>query len=152
MHSIRPFRPADTTACLALFDSNLPTFFAAHERADFSSYLQHPQRRHDYLVLERGGRIVACGGVTLDDPDTAAFCWGMVAQGLHRQGLGTALAMARIAQARARGVRRLVLNTSQHTAPFYAGLGFTETRTVRDGHGPGLDAVDMECKVALPGA
>lgn len=72
----------------------------------------------------------------------------MVEQALHRQGRGKALALARIAQARALGAQRLVLSTSQHTQAFYAALGFAVTRVVADGHGPGLDAVEMVLEMA----
>lgn len=144
MSTIRAFTAADARACLAIFDGNVPQFFGVHERTDFSAYLQQPARAVDYLVIERGGRVVACGGLAMDDALTAAFCWGMVEHTVHRQGLGSELAHARLQQARARGARRVVLSTSQHTSDFYAALGFGITRVVTDGHGPGLDAVDMQ--------
>ncbi|MCF7751580.1 GNAT family N-acetyltransferase [Bacillus subtilis subsp. subtilis] len=140
---MRLFTPPDADACLALFDGNVPHFFGTHERADFAAYLQQPGRQMDYLVIERHGRVVACGGWAMDDARTAAFCWGMVERALHRQGLGSELAQARLQQACARGAHRVVLSTSQHTRDFYAALGFGVTRVVADGHGPGLDAVEM---------
>jgi predicted N-acetyltransferase YhbS len=146
--ALRLFAAIDANACLAVFDSNVPRYFGVHERADFSSYLRRSERAHDYLVLERGGRIVACGGLMRTDADTAAFCWGMVDSRLHRQGLGNTLALARVAQAHALGVRRLTLSTSQHSRGFYAAQGFIVTAIVTDGHGPGLDAVHMERPMA----
>jgi predicted N-acetyltransferase YhbS len=144
MSTIRAFTAADAPACLAIFDGNVPRFFGAHERADFATYLQQPARAADYLVIERDDRVVACGGLAMDEALTAAFCWGMVDYTVHRQGLGSELAHARLQQARAHGARRVVLSTSQHTCDFYAALGFGITRIVTDGHGPGLDAVDMQ--------
>jgi len=144
MSTIRAFTAADAPACLAIFDGNVPRFFGAHERADFATYLQQPARAADYLVIERDDRVVACGGLAMDEALTAAFCWGMVDYTVHRQGLGSELAHARLQQARAHGARRVVLSTSQHTCGFYAALGFGITRIVTDGHGPGLDAVDMQ--------
>ncbi|HIE4141910.1 TPA: GNAT family N-acetyltransferase, partial [Stenotrophomonas maltophilia] len=41
-------------------------------------------------------------------------------------------------------IKRIALSTSQHTQGFYAGLGFQVTRVVPDGHGAGIDAVEME--------
>ncbi|HIE1460967.1 TPA: GNAT family N-acetyltransferase, partial [Stenotrophomonas maltophilia] len=41
-------------------------------------------------------------------------------------------------------INRVTLSTSQHTQGFYSGLGFQVTRVVRDGHGAGIDAVEME--------
>lgn len=140
----RPFHTSDTAACLAIFDSNVPDYFGANERADFAAFLLQPQRQDDYLVLEHRGEVAACGGIAFDDDVTAAFCWGMVRRDLHRHGMGTALASARIAQARVAGARRVILSTSQHTQAFYAARGFIVTGVVRDGHAPGIDAVDMQ--------
>jgi GNAT superfamily N-acetyltransferase len=143
MRILRPYVPSDADSCLRIFDSNVPRYFGTHERAGFAAYLQHPDRAGDYQVIERDGRIVACAGLAIDGT-TAVFCWGMVEHGLHRQTLGSALALARLGLARAVGVQRVTLSTSQHTRDFYAALGFTVTRVVTDGHGPGLDAVEME--------
>ncbi|MEG2803839.1 GNAT family N-acetyltransferase [Stenotrophomonas sp.] len=145
---IRPFQPGDTDDCLAIFDGNVPHYFAPHERTDFSAYLLDPARPSDYQVLVRAGQIVACGGLAVDTPGTAAFCWGMVHRACHRQGLGTQLAVARIARARTLGAQRLVLSTSQHTRRFYAALGFAVIAITPDGHGPGLDAVEMALALA----
>jgi hypothetical protein len=146
--TLRLFATPDASACLEVFDSNVPQYFGTHERADFSNYLLQHERAHDYLVVERAGRIVACGGLMRTAEDTAAFCWGMVDRRLHRQGLGNILALTRVAQAHALGVRRLTLSTSQHTRGFYAAQGFIVTAIVPDGHGPGLDAVHMERPMA----
>ncbi len=148
MSPIRAFTAADTPACLALFDGNVPQFFGVHERADFATYLQQPARPADYLVIERHGRVVACGGLAMDDALTAAFCWGMVERAMHRQGLGSELAHALLQQARARGARRVVLSTSQHSCDFYRAQGFEVTGVVSDGHGPDLDAVGMALSLA----
>jgi predicted GNAT family N-acyltransferase len=69
----------------------------------------------------------------------------MVERSRHRQGLGRALAVARLYQAEADpSVQRITLSTSQHTQGFYAGLGFQVVRVVADGHGAGIDAVEMQ--------
>ncbi|MDB5218237.1 MAG: family N-acetyltransferase, partial [Myxococcaceae bacterium] len=36
---LRPYEPADRDACLVVFDSNVPAFFAPHEREGFASFL-----------------------------------------------------------------------------------------------------------------
>ncbi|MBU2047826.1 MAG: GNAT family N-acetyltransferase [Gammaproteobacteria bacterium] len=143
MPTLRPYTPTDAPACLALFDTNVPRYFAPHERHDFATYLLHPHRAHDYLVIEHNGHLVACGGIALDNEHTAAFCWDMVDRTRHRQGLG-----ARLAHARTLGAQRITLSTSQYTQDFYAGLGFVVTHITPDGHGPGLDAVEMALELA----
>ncbi|MGC4005213.1 MAG: hypothetical protein QM811_19675 [Pirellulales bacterium] len=39
--------------------------------------------------------------------------------------------------------RCVLLDTSQHTAPFFARFGFETTRTIADGYEPGLDKIFM---------
>jgi len=148
MPTLRPYTPTDAPACLTLFDTNVPRYFAPHERHDFANYLLHPDRAHDYLVIHHNSHIVACGGIALDNNHTAALCWGMVDRARHRQGLGTRLSHARLAHARTLGAQRVTLSTSQHTQDFYAGLGFAVTHITPDGHGPGLDAVEMVLELA----
>ncbi len=150
MTTFRPYHPTDAIHCLHVFDSNTPRFFGPHERDGFVSFLQEPQRPRDYVVVERDGQIVACGGLAALDEESAGFVWGMVAQHLHRQGVGKALALARIEQAQAMGKRRVTLSTSQHVQAFYSGLGFAVINVVADGHGPGLDAVEMSLNLPPP--
>jgi len=40
-------------------------------------------------------------------------------------------------------VRRIRLDTSQHSAPFYARQGFTVTQRTPDGFAPGMDEIKM---------
>ncbi|MBN9481610.1 MAG: GNAT family N-acetyltransferase [Bordetella sp.] len=145
----RPYRADDCEACLALFDGNTPRFFDASEREGFVAYLEETAFAHTYLVIERNGRVVACGGHAVEpDRVSAALCWGMVDNGLHRQGVGRTLTEARIAAARATpGITRIILNTSQHTQGFYARFGFEPTRVTPDGYAPGIDRWDMELKL-----
>ncbi|BDP42366.1 N-acetyltransferase [Deinococcus aetherius] len=149
MTTIRPFTPADREACLALFDSNVPDFFLPQERAEFEAWLGQPfdsGEYGEYFVLEDGGRVVACGGVWLDPGQAerpAGFSWGMVAREAHHRGYGSALLRFRLERLRELGAREVHLDTSQHTAPFYARFGFREVRRTPSGYGPGLDRVDM---------
>lgn len=141
---IRPYQVADANACLSLFDSNVPEYFAPAERADFEQFLQRDAQGCAYQLIEQDGRVVACGGLSIRPDGVAGFCWGMVERSVHRQGFGRQLSLARLQQARQNpNVKRVELSTSQHTQDFYARLGFSVTRVVVDGHGPGLDAVEM---------
>ena len=145
MLTARPYRADDREACLALFDGNTPRFFDASEREGFVDYLQATAFEHAYQVIERDGRVVACGGHAVEpDMISVALCWGMVDNGLHRQGVGRALTEARIAAARATpGITRVILNTSQHTQGFYARFGFETVKVTPDGYAPGIDRWDM---------
>ncbi|HFK2918945.1 TPA: GNAT family N-acetyltransferase [Stenotrophomonas maltophilia] len=144
----RLYHPADASACLSIFDSNVPTYFAPEERSDFERFLREQATDCAFQVIERDGSIVACGGLSRYGDGRAGFCWGMVQRALHRQGLGRELALARLRQAEADpSIKRITLSTSQHSQGFYAGLGFQLTRVIGDGHGAGIDAVEMERRV-----
>lgn len=143
---VRAFRPDGLRACLAIFDGNVPAFFAPAERAEFHEHLAgvNPQDQ-PYLVLTEGARVPACGGLTVDAPRAqASLAWGMVDRALQGRGLGRRLTEERLALARrVPGLARLVLATSQHTQGFYAGFGFAAEGITPDGFGLGLDRWDM---------
>lgn len=142
---VRDYTPQDRSGCLAVFDGNVPKYFAPAERADFSDFLDSKAVAWSYQVIERDGRIVACGGLAPDPQGASAgLCWGMVAGGLHGMGLGTLLTAARLKSARATpGVEQIRLDTSQHTQGFYRRFGFVVEGIVPDGYGPGLDRWNM---------
>lgn len=142
----RPYEATDLTGCLAVFDGNVPDFFADAEREEFQAHLLAlPDAAPAYLVMSHAGAVVACGGVTASDMQgDARLVWGMVARDWHGRGLGRRLLRERLALARSLlGLRTVSLSTSQHTRGFYAGEGFVLTGVVRDGFGAGLDQCDM---------
>ncbi|GHF62796.1 putative N-acetyltransferase YhbS [Deinococcus metalli] len=154
--TLRPYRPDDRAACLALFASNMPHSFLPHEHAEFVEWLDGldtpaADERAEYTVAQDGGRIVACGGIWWTE-HASGFAWGMVERGLQRRGYGTLLVQARLERLRALGVAEVALDTSQHTAPYYARFGFREVRRVPDGYGPGLDRVDMVARLERSGS
>lgn len=148
MTAVRAYAATDRDACLALFDGNVPTFFAASEREDFAAFLDGHAADWTFQVIERDGRVVACGGHKVaGDGVTAGFCWGMVDRALHRTGLGSVLTEARLRAARATpGVTQACLDTSQHTYRFYERFGFVVEAVVADGYGAGLDRHDMRLR------
>ncbi|MCC2976661.1 GNAT family N-acetyltransferase [Sphingomonas sp. PL-96] len=142
---VRRYTPQDRSGCLAVFDGNVPTYFNMAERDDFTGFLDSDAVACSYQVVERYGRIVACGGFAVDaNSFSAGLCWGMVANGLHNMGLGSVLTAARLKSARnTPGVEQVRLDTSQHTQGFYRRSGFVVEGIVPDGYGPGLDRWDM---------
>ncbi|RTL35455.1 MAG: GNAT family N-acetyltransferase [Burkholderiales bacterium] len=137
---LRPYVAADLAACLALFDSNVPQFFAPHERPEFEDWLRAVPA--DYLVAERDGRVVACGGWYARG-DEGRLCWGLVDRGVHRQGVGQALLAARVQALRATpGVRAVTITTSQLSEGFFVKQGFEVTEREVNGLAPGLDRVE----------
>ena len=90
------------------------------------------------------GRARGCGGFRVDDYGIAYLAWGLVHAGWHRRGLGAELLRWRLA--RIREVPHawcVLLDTSQHTAPFFARFGFEPVRVLADGYQAGLDKVFM---------
>lgn len=142
---VRRYTPQDRIGCLAVFDGNVPRYFNMTERDDFTVFLDSDAVAWSYQVVERHGQIVACGGLAVDPKScSAGLCWGMVANGLHRMGLGSLLTAARLKCARnTPGVEQVRLDTSQHTQGFYRRFGFVVEGIVPDGYGPGLDRWDM---------
>ena len=147
----RPYAPPDRPACLALFDSNSPRFFAQHERADFAAFLDKVEAEPEpYFVLERGGAVLACGGVGYEDfPALAYLSWGMVRGDLHGTGLGSELTQFRLTWLRQHWpeVTHAKIETSQHTENFYARFGFEVVEREQGGFGPGLDRVRMVARL-----
>ncbi|WP_414603989.1 GNAT family N-acetyltransferase, partial [Stenotrophomonas sp. FR012] len=86
--NLRLYRPADASACLSIFDSNVPTYFAPEERSDFECFLREQATDCAFQVIERDGNVVACGGLSRRSDGSAGFCWGMVPPARQPHGQG----------------------------------------------------------------
>jgi hypothetical protein len=134
---------ADQPACLATFDSNTPDFFAVHERAEFAAFLGWVTDPY-FVVIDPAGRPIACGGYFTPSPAVAVLIWGMVHRDHHRQGIGRFLLIERLQRiCQKPEVTAVKIDTSQHSAPFFAQFGFVADKITPDGFGPGLDTVVM---------
>ena len=142
-YRIRPYAPSDRVACLGLFDSNTPDFFASRERDEFGRFLDGPDAT--MLVLETsGGELIGCGGhYVRSESMGGGLAWGMVARSWHRRGAGRTLLCSRLAALHAAGVRSVTVHTSQHSRGFFEREGFEEVRMAPDGFAPGLDMVEL---------
>jgi ribosomal protein S18 acetylase RimI-like enzyme/predicted GNAT family N-acyltransferase len=143
--ALRPWRPEDRALGSALFDSNVPRFFAVQERQDFIDFVD--DLPGPYFVLEdAAGEAVGCGGYAAAEGDAsvAVLCWGMVRADRHRAGLGTVLLTERLDRIAADpAFRSAAIETTQHSRGFFARHGFVQTRQVPDGFAPGMDLVEM---------
>jgi ribosomal protein S18 acetylase RimI-like enzyme len=145
---IRPYTPADREACLAIFDSNVPRFFAPAERELFATFLD--RFKATYLVLcAPDGAVIGCGGMAVrPDGRTAILRWGMIPAAQQRRGLGRALTLARLRLAVADpAVAQIILYTTGLTAGFYRTLGFADTEVLPGYYAPGLDRHTMAVTV-----
>lgn len=146
---VRAYAEEDRDGCLRVFDSNIPRFFRVAERAEFAAFLGALPGPYAVLVADKN-EVLACGGYAVRaNEGIASLCWGMVRADLHGRGLGGALARLRLEVVRHDPrVRRILLNTSQHTVGFYERLGFRVTAVEKNGYAPGLDRCEMSADVA----
>ncbi len=144
--TLRPYQSNDKDACLALFTSNTPLFFAPFELAEYRDFLE--KNAFPYFVVEnQQGEIVACGGYILEE-ESAILCWGMVAQKQHRQGIGTFLLNARLQQIRQNtAIGRVIIHTSQYSTGFFEQAGFVTREVLENGFAPGLHSYTMELEL-----
>jgi ribosomal protein S18 acetylase RimI-like enzyme len=141
---IEPYLVGHRDACLALFDSNVPRYFYADERAGFETFLDAPLG--PYFVGRLDGKIIAAGGYAEDRgrAGTWALCWGIVAAPLHHRGFGQELLKARLhALSELPGVQEVRINTTQHTSGFFERFGFVVTEIEQHGYGPELHRYAM---------
>ena len=95
--NIRPFALADRKACLSVFDSNTPEYFATEECDDFAAFLDAGQL-YFFVATTPDETVIACGGYYLDPlQGFAGLTWGMVHRIWHRHGVGSVLLQYRIA-------------------------------------------------------
>lgn len=143
---VRGYRREDRGACLRLFEGNIPESFLPHEIPIFAEFLDCFTGQ--YLVVEEAdGKLVACGGVA-EHADHATLCWGLVARDRQRQGIGRRLLRARLVLAAScPGVSRVILNTSQWTAPFFEREGFRTHQVTANAYAPGLHRHDMTLRL-----
>ncbi|MCA9859048.1 MAG: GNAT family N-acetyltransferase [Thermomicrobiales bacterium] len=146
---IHPYTQDDYLGCVAIFDSNVPEFFAPSEREGFAHFLSSLPGPF-WVVRDRpAGTIVGCGGLSIADGGTTAWLrWGMVLAGRQRQGIGRRLIDARLQWLDAQpGIKSVRVATTAQVSGFFQHMGFERTTTAKDKYGPGLDRCDLERRI-----
>jgi N-acetylglutamate synthase-like GNAT family acetyltransferase len=143
MH-IRNYLPDDKTAVMLLFDLNCPQYFAPEERTYLENYLDN--ELEDYFVVELGDRVVASGGINLQNEQTkGVLSWDMIHPDYQKRGIGRSLVEFRIRHLKERyHVQEIGVRTAQFTDQFYAKCGFELQEIVPDYWSPGYDLYDMK--------
>ena len=125
--TIRQLRDDDIDACHAIYNANsegrFPDGYFAHFEADLR------KDKYLWLVVEDEGEIVGVGGICLHEyPPHGSFgflVFGMVSPDRHRQGIGSALLLARIAALSAPdGYARIGMTSVPATVEFFKSYGF----------------------------
>lgn len=138
MITFRPYRSDDYDACVALFDSNVPKFFALHERVEFMEFLQALPCPY-FMLIDEAGAVLACGGIG-EWNGVGGLAWGMVAREQHKHGLGLRLLQERLAWFRVNypHVHEVRMDTSQYSVGFFERQGFRAQKIVMHGFAPNL--------------
>lgn len=142
---ILKYTPLFKEKCIALFESNMPRFFAPEELPLFIDFLDN-DIEDNYYVVEKNAEIVACGGIFLDrETDEAGLSWGMVHIAEHKNGIGKLLTEYRINLLKEIYPGKVYkVDTSQHTEGFYLKRGFETIAVVPDGFAIGIDKYVMK--------
>ncbi len=142
----RSYTKDDFLSCMAIFDSNVPNYFATSERKECYVFLKSINcNNRPYLIFTHKDNPIACGGLIIK-PNTqeARLAWGMVDNAFHNKGIGTNLTQARIDLARQMpNISKIGLETSQHTYKFYEKFGFKVQNKTPNGFAPNLDCYEM---------
>jgi predicted GNAT family N-acyltransferase len=133
--------------CIRAFDSNIGQYFDASEREEFIEFLDSLTSNSKYFICLKNGQLLACGGIGLSQ-EIGSLAWGLVHRDFHGQGIGTTLTDYRLSYLKANStIKKVRIETSQHTEGFYQKRGFVTTGSVINGFGEGIDCVSMELHV-----
>ena len=144
------YTSADEKDCLAIFDSNMPLYFAPQERETFQRFLNKLAAPYFYFVVrDEMEKIVGCGGTKLDLSNGQAWLrWGMVAREFHKRRIGTFLTLSRMYRAcQIPEIQTIWMGTGQDSYRFYEKIGFVTQRMLPNGIVPGIDEYLMELKL-----
>jgi len=156
MMLIREYKATDRKACLDIFNSNMPLYFARHEFTLLENWLDSKDKNEiayrnniaeHFYVVEHDSKVAACGGFYITDNNKASMAWGMVNSALHKKGIGKEFLLYRIEEIKHLypGIE-ISLDTSQHTYSFFEKIGFVVVKITKDGYGNDLDRYDMILK------
>lgn len=147
---VRQYAAADRSAVLAIFDSNLPEYFAPSDRTWLEETLDEPDG--PALIVTADGVAAAFGGYEVwDHYNKALFYWGMAARRFHRCGLGRLLVFERlihIARHAVPATRYVTVDTSPLVAPFFERCGFEQTAVWPEGYRSGMTMHELRFDLA----
>ena len=132
LFALSPFTPADQPAVKALVLAGLADHWGTldpSKNPDLNNIAATYKGAY-FLVAKQEGKVVGCGALVPRSPDTAEVVRMSVATAARRQGLGRRILSALCAEAKARGFRRVMLETTQtwsEVIAFYQGFGFRIT-------------------------
>ncbi|MBA2611792.1 MAG: GNAT family N-acetyltransferase [Bacteroidetes bacterium] len=151
--TIREYKPTDRSACIRVFKSNEPLYFAPSELKLLENWLDAKDNEQlaynnnldeNFYVVEHNSNVVACGGFYITDEKRANMTWGMIERSFHKKGIGKHFLKYRVDEIKYNYPGYIIsLDTSQHTFSFFEKQGFSVTKISKDAYGKGLDRYDM---------
>lgn len=147
MQKLRPYQASDWDQVCAIFNLNVPQYFAAHEIEGLKEYLQQPHYASTFVVLEQAGQIVGAGGYHFLDAHTGQLTWDFLHPDFQGQGLGRQLIQYCLDELqRNKSLQIIQVRTSQFAYPFYEKFGFATQEIVPDYWAEGFDLYRMQIK------
>ena len=147
---VRDYAATDRDAVLAIFDSNLPNYFAPSDRAWLGETLDEPDGPAFVATID--AVPVAFGGYELwEHYNKALLYWGMAARAWHGSGIGRLLLVERllhVARFAAPPTRYVTVDTSPLVAPFFRHAGFEETAMWPEGYRSGMTMHELRYDLA----
>jgi len=133
--AFRRFTMADLPQCLEIYKLNEPGRFPEDFIEKYETALRNP---FSYtLVADCDGQIIASGGLCYQKKESiSVMSYGLVRPGYHNQGIGTALALARLSLLNSnRPVHRVFIFAIEKSIGFYHRFGFYPFQPWKDEHG-----------------
>lgn len=143
--TFRDFTPADTSACLAIFDLNCPAFFAPEERADYADFLAGEPGTYELCLC--GDRVAGAFGLIPGEAGRARLNWILRDPAVKGGRIGSAMMRRAIAKARELGAAHIDIAASHLSEPFFERFGARTVSRRKDGWGPGMHRHDMVLKM-----
>ncbi|MCX6852414.1 MAG: GNAT family N-acetyltransferase [Verrucomicrobia bacterium] len=120
-YEVRLWKPEDTQACMEIYQMNAPGRFPAEVEQEFEEVLKRDDGA--LLVIEDHGRIVACGGITLEGIQRTLI-YGLIHSEFQKKGIGRLLLLSRLA--RIQGPEVIVnICAVDDSIGYYERFGFT---------------------------
>jgi len=153
--NVRKYQKKDHAACMELFISNTPKFFAIEEVPIFEEWLVAQEKglianpiseKEYYFVLEDHNKIVGCAGyLSVKDSNEVHLSWGMVDSKFQKLGYGKELLEYRL-QSISQNFphKKICLETTQNIAPFFEKYGFKVINIEPKFYSESLDRYEMK--------
>ena len=143
--TIQPYEPTDKAALLAIFDLNVPLFFAEHEREDLAAYLD--EFGDTYFIVQINDQILGGAGYIIQE-NTASVTWIFFHPNHTGKGLGAGVMtqLLEFFNTKSR-ITKLGVRTSQFAHTFFERFGYKTIRIEKNYWADGFDLYEMEREI-----